>query len=672
MNRSNIGVVYRDMKKYSKALEFYAEALKNLQTTHGQRHLEIADNYLKIADVYYEMGKLDQALLNYQLALISNTPDFTNTDPYSQPTSNDCFSNNTFLESLKQKALTFVERFSKPSEGIDDAEAALKHFLRASDFVDHVRQNYKAEGSKLLLGQSANQFYNVAITTTLELCRQVKENRYKKAVFHFFEKSKTGILLEALSESQAKHFAGIPDSLLEKERQLRIDLAFYDKSLTEEKLKGENGDSAKIVLWQDKVFNLKQQYVSLLERLEKEFPDYYNLKYQTNTASVQQVQEQILDENTALVEYFTGEDSIFVFTITKNDFDVNATARDSLFERRIEQLRDGIIKKDYAQYIKAAHLLYQTLLEPIKNKLNARNLIIVPDGAINAVPFEALLAQAVDAENKEYSRLPYLANDHAISFAYSATLLLETLKRHRTQNKRDYLAYAPVFPAGLPVDSRGADFVNRNLAVDSVRTAGRVFGYLSASKQEVTGVMEQFKSRHGFFDRWFGNKAKVYLEREAKEENLKSTTLRDYRYVHFATHGLLNEKSPKLSGLVLAQDTTSSEDGILYLGEIYNLDLNADLLTLSACETGLGQIAKGEGIIGLTRGFLYAGAANLLVSLWQVNDQTTADLMVDFYGNMLNGQIKAEALRQAKLKLIQSHPEYAKPYYWAPFILIGK
>jgi CHAT domain-containing protein len=229
-----------------------------------------------------------------------------------------------------------------------------------------------------------------------------------------------------------------------------------------------------------------------------------------------------------------------------------------------------------------------------------------------------------------------------------------------------------VFPAGLPADSRGADFVAANLAKDSVRTAGRVFGYLSASKQEVTGVLEQFKSRQGFFARWFDNKAHAYLEHEAKEANLKSTALRDYRYVHFATHGLFNEKSPKLSGLVMAQDTTSNEDGILYLGEIYNLDLNADLVTLSACETGLGQIAKGEGIIGLTRGFLYAGAANLLVSLWQVNDQTTADLMVDFYGNMLNGQTKAVALRQAKLNLIRSHPEYAKPYYWAPFVLVGR
>ena len=142
--------------------------------------------------------------------------------------------------------------------------------------------------------------------------------------------------------------------------------------------------------------------------------------------------------------------------------------------------------------------------------------------------------------------------------------------------------------------------------------------------------------------------------------------------MHFATHGLLNEKNPRLSGLVLARDDTSKEDGVLRLGEVYNLRLAADLVVLSACETGLGQVARGEGTIGLTRGFLYAGAASALVSLWQVSDATTSDLMVDFYDAMLRGTDKPTALREAKRRLIRRQPEYAKPYYWAPFILIGR
>lgn len=194
---------------------------------------------------------------------------------------------------------------------------------------------------------------------------------------------------------------------------------------------------------------------------------------------------------------------------------------------------------------------------------------------------------------------------------------------------------------------------------------------MPASRIEVTGILEVFESSYGFFDRMFNKKAEVYLEEKATEGNFRSAGLRDYLYLHLATHGFVNEANSGLSGLILAQDSTSSDDGILHLGEIYNLEMNADLVVLSACETGLGQIARGEGIIGLTRGFLYAGAQNLLVSLWQVNDQTTADLMVDFYDRMLAGSSKAGALREAKLALIKRHPEDAKPYYWSPFVLIG-
>jgi CHAT domain-containing protein len=169
-------------------------------------------------------------------------------------------------------------------------------------------------------------------------------------------------------------------------------------------------------------------------------------------------------------------------------------------------------------------------------------------------------------------------------------------------------------------------------------------------------------------------KAKVLLHSNANEKSIKSGELEQYKVLHFATHGFVNSERPELSGLLLAQDTTGGEDGVLYSGEIYNLKLNADLVVLSACETGLGKIQKGEGIIGLTRALLYAGAKNIIVSLWQVPDNSTSDLMVDFYKNLLisKGQLSySEALRNAKLKMI-SEGSNTNPYFWSPFILIGK
>jgi CHAT domain-containing protein len=462
---------------------------------------------------------------------------------------------------------------------------------------------------------------------------------------------------------------------------VRIDLAFYEKSLLEEQLRGSDADSAQIAALQDKVFGLKQTYDALGQRFEKNYPDYYNLKYQSRVASVAELQQRLLDDKTALVEYFLGADSIFVFVLTKAAFNIRASHKDSLFEPQIEQLRQGIVAQDFAAYALPAYRLYQTLLAPMANAISGKSLILVPEGALSAIPFEALLTEQVaEGKSQDYAKLPYLINEHAVSCAYSATLLQQEQSRENRATKHDYLAFAPVFANGLPAGTRGAEFFNKNFALDSSQTAAtasasatRIRGYLPSTKKEVTGILDLFKNSYNLFERWFGNKSKVYLEREAKEKKLKSRDLSDYRFLHFATHGLVNEKSPKLSGLLLAsEDSTSNEDGILHLGEIYNLKLNADLVVLSACETGLGQVAKGEGIIGLTRGFLYAGASNLLVSLWQVSDVTTADLMVDFYDKMLGGMSKPEALREAKLQMIHRHPEYAKPYYWAPFILVGK
>jgi len=525
-----------------------------------------------------------------------------------------------------------------------------------------------------VLADQTTRIYEQAMGALLASFRVRHDEKPRKMAFQFAEQSKAGILLDALSEAEAKQFAGIPDSLLEKERQLRVDLAFYDKNLTEETLKGEDPDSAKIALWQDKVFGLKQHYDALLARFEKDYPDYYNLKYQTQTASVQDVQ-QMLDNNTALVEYFTGQDSIFIFTITKNTFDVATVAKDSLFGQRVKDCRTAIIGKDFGTYSRTAFQLYQTLIAPVRDQLVTENLIIVPDSEISTIPFEALLIQKVAEGNgtQPYHILPYLLNDRAISYAYSATLLLEMQKKQRTPAKNDYLAFAPVFPDGLPAGTRGADLLHEIVKSDSIPSANRIRSYLPATRHEVTGIAKVFRDKQSFFDRLFCGGSTVYLEGDANELNLKAPAVRDYRYVHFATHGFVNEQNPKLSGLLraLEQDSTAVENGIVHLGEIYNLNLNADLVVLSACETGLGQIAKGEGIIGLTRGFLYAGARNLLVSLWQVNDNSTADLMVDSYDKMLSGSGKANALRDAKLWLIQSNPEYAKPYHWAPFVLIG-
>ncbi|NUO82175.1 hypothetical protein HUU05_19055 [candidate division KSB1 bacterium] len=244
-----------------------------------------------------------------------------------------------------------------------------------------MRSGYKAEGSKLFLAEKAAKIYEHAIQRALQAYAATQRNEYKDTAFMLTEKSKAGIMRDALSEAEAKQFAGIPDSLLEKERRVRIDLAFYEKSLLEEQGRGSNADFLR-----DKVFSLKQSHEALRQRFEENYPDYYNLKYQNRVASVAEVR-RLLDERTAVVEYFTGEDSIFIFAVTHDDFIIKASRKDSALALQIERWRHGIIKQDFVQYTQAAVHLYQTLLAPVAEAMRNMNLIIVPDAALSTIPF---------------------------------------------------------------------------------------------------------------------------------------------------------------------------------------------------------------------------------------------------------------------------------------------
>jgi CHAT domain-containing protein len=290
-----------------------------------------------------------------------------------------------------------------------------------------------------------------------------------------------------------------------------------------------------------------------------------------------------------------------------------------------------------------------------------------------SVPFEALIGQ--EAETDAFSRLDYLARHYDISYHYSANLWLRGIKEIAPKKENSFIAFAPVFSDQLKngyVTSRSTDdlsFVEIDinyLRSNSLTEEGdrKKFVPLPVSEEEVKSIAQLFEKKN--------NTADLYLHQEAKEEYIK-TRAKDYRYVHIATHGWMDEERPKLSGLAFSQpaDSTFKEDGILYSGEMYNLDLNADLVILSACESGLGKLVKGEGPLSLTRGLLYSGARNIIISLWAVSDIYTGQLMVELYNNILSGKSYSEALRAAKLKMIENEKS-AFPAKWSGFVLVGK
>ncbi len=292
--------------------------------------------------------------------------------------------------------------------------------------------------------------------------------------------------------------------------------------------------------------------------------------------------------------------------------------------------------------------------------------------------------------------MPFLLKTHSVSYSYSANLYYNTFsKPNEKSTQTDWIAYAPVFDdegiAGTTAVTQKlyADYTmnsfDKSVATRSLLSNGMYVSPLPGSLSEVETIFKLFEDN--------GKKAAMKTHQQANEQSAKSGEISEARIVHFATHGFVNATKPELSGIFLAQDTSSAfsdyediygniaqqNDGILYQSEIYNLKLNAELTVLSACETGLGKIAEGEGVIGLSRALLYAGSRNLVVSLWQVSDESTQKLMVCFYENLLadknfgkvNPIFYAKHLQNSKLALI-SEGKYAHPFYWSPFILIGR
>jgi CHAT domain-containing protein/Tfp pilus assembly protein PilF len=649
---SSLADAYRAKGDSTRALRHHRQALAIDLSIYGERHPDVAEDLSNLGEVYLEKGNEDEALRFFARAIAANDSQPVTADPDLDPPSETAFSEEFLLKALKGAARARAKRGRRPERPRDRGlEQASLAYENASRLIDRIRAGYRAEGSKLSLAASATEVYDQALQTELELRRHTGEERHLENAFRYAEKSKAGILRDALNEAEARSFAGIPGGLLEKERQLRIDLAAADRSLTEAQL-DKSVEGGRLQDLREKQFTLKREYDALQKRFEREYPDYYDLKYRFATVGTVEVREETLDEGTVLVEYFLGREQIFVFTITAQDLDVASVARGASLEADLQELRQAISAQDFASYARSAHRLYRLLLAPVEGRTAGKDLVIVPDGLLSIVPFDALLQREANPAS-DPRELPYVLRDHAVSYAYSATVLLQGLRRKRERPTDELVAFAPVFAEGGP---RHAD-------------APRP---LPASRKEVTDVRALFTRQQGFFSGWLSDRSRVYTGKDATEGRLKSGGLERHRYIHLATHGIVDEEHPGLSRLLLMPEARSGEDGVLHLGEIYNLRLNADLVVLSACDTGRGRLARGEGIIGLTRGFLYAGAQSLLVSLWPVADAATSDLMVDFYAELLAGRPKAQALRVAKLRTMSRNPEYAKPYYWSSLVLVGQ
>ncbi len=461
-------------------------------------------------------------------------------------------------------------------------------------------------------------------------------------------------LLDLLSEASVDVQQGIEPDLKEREKKLSARLAWLQNDLSVELTRPTVNETRTVDL-RRQIGEIGDEMAGLESEIRQLHPRYAQVRYPAPLDAGEI--RSLLDGRTALLEYFIGEESSFLFVVTRESVEVHRlplTATE--IQREVQNMRTAIDSggRRIQNFRQSASRLYEVLVRPAEAALRGRpNLLIAPDGALYLLPFEALLTDP--AAGKGYADLPYLLRTRAISYIPSASVL-EGLREPRPavpENRRKmFVAF------GDPV--RGTENPEIRVAVARLRGGGitrGLFDRLPETTREVLSIAQLFPGQ-----------SLLYLQKDATEENVKDNeAVKHALRLHFATHGTVDEEHPRLSGLVMSQKPGSSEDGLLQFYEIFDLQLSADLVTLSACETALGEQVTGEGMIGLTRAFLYAGARSLVVSLWDVNDKQTSNLMIDFYRH-LDRFGKGEALRRSKLEMIRKGE---LPSAWAPFILSG-
>jgi CHAT domain-containing protein/tetratricopeptide (TPR) repeat protein len=473
-----------------------------------------------------------------------------------------------------------------------------------------------------------------------------------------------GFLLNStIQEAEAKKIAGIPDALLEQETQLRLRLTEMEKFGTRlVQDKGLSLTHPEVVNHHTQQLETEAAYEALVQGFAQRYPDYYRLKHDLTPTSLRDIQ-RLLKPGQTILEYFTGDKNIFAFVVRPDTALLIRISHDFPLALWVTQFREGILgyhtayvkkpaeyERTVRQYARTAHDLYQKLLAPVARWLTP-DLLIVPDAALNYLPFEALIS-AVPTDLSNFKTYPFVVLERNISYTYSATLQHQLSNRAKKAPASDhFLGFAPFF---------NADTVALSLRLDQELSMRAGLQPLPYSGEEVLRAGKRIK----------GPKTIITGKDATRKQFLALAG--QYRILHLATHAKANEKTGEWSHIAFAH-TADDSTGLLYAGDIYNLCLNADLVVLSACETGTGELQYGEGVISLARAFYYAGARSVATSLWKVNDQSTMRVTDQFYAEWAKKKSKHAALTDAKRYYLQKYSgASAHPFFWAGLVLTGE
>ncbi|HSW67439.1 MAG TPA: CHAT domain-containing tetratricopeptide repeat protein, partial [Bacteroidales bacterium] len=633
-------------KQFAKAFDMFETASNIFLNIFGAKNRDLSYVYLLTGHSFLEAGKTDEALNYFQKALMAIIPDFNSTDIFDNPTLDQLIPDQYLLNALYSKAMAMhLAHKSDTSQQL--LNKSLETYMLAAELINRLRASYISQESKLIITAVASEIFPRALECALDLYFNTGQRVYLEKAFSFSESGRAALLHSALQEMEAREIAKVPAAVSEQERQLRRNLDSYNQLIHEERAL-LNPNVLKINNWEEMVFQLNRRYDSLVQAIDQLYPEFYELRFGSPLISLSEVQNA-LGNNDALISYTFGASKLFILGITSDSIVVHVVDSVDDLQNDLHLLRQHLVApalehftlSRFKEFVSVSNRLYSSLLGDMEALISNRRLIIIPDHQLGYIPFEVLTTHYHESDVMDFRQLPYLVKRQPVSYAYSASLLIGGEPDGR-RNSQKILAFAP-------------DYKKMNYSSNEQRSE---LLPLPFALEEVKSITRLFRGRS-------------FSRDLATERNFKHRAS-GYGVLHLAMHAFINNENPLYSRLVFGSSSDTIEDGMLHTYELFNLDLNAELAVLSACQTGDGRLHRGEGIMSLARGFFYAGVPSIVMTLWAVDDASSAAIVTSFYRFLFRAKTKDEALRQAKLEYLNnSNSLNSHPHFWAGFVNIG-
>jgi CHAT domain-containing protein len=661
----NIGVVYDNLAQYQTALDYYQQALK-IQREIKDRYGE-GINLTNFGLAYKNLGKYQQAKEAFQGgATILETVSL-----------NDLWEAQCGLASTEAK--------------LNQAKSAIQHYEQSIDNIEKLRAGITAKKHKISFMRNKMGAYDEFIALLQYLHQTQPQKGYDRKAIEIFERKQARIFLEEMGQSGARLFAGLPQEILQGESDLENQLAKTRKNLVDERFKPVAGIKGEEVQNKQRIKNLEQheqknqtKLEELQQTIKTKYPDYYALKY-PKPVKLDSLQKEVLESDELMLVYGVMENSTALWVIGKNTFEMfDLPLSESMLKEKISQLRDWMGTGDKTRGLKvtkrkygevkvklnqASNELYAQLIpEKVRSLLTTPHTVyVIPTGPLYALPFETLVTKA----SKDFKKAHYLIEDVPIAYLSSASLLKilrDAQKRRQDTAHYPLLAFANPIYEGTPTSSSTPRGIIDKLHDETYRNLKNGFAPLPETEDEAKEIAKLLNAPTDSKALQLGEDASVPTVNKFN----KQTRLDDYQYLLFSTHGILPGEVDRIKqpALVLSYP---EKLGYLKMADVFGLKLNAKLVALSACNTGNGKNEKGEGVMGLTRAFMYAGTPAIAVTLWSVESLSAKTLNVGFFKELKNIQKPAAALRAIKLRMLRGDEgeKYKRPYYWASFVVFG-